>query len=550
MILRSPLRRAAAVLAGAVLTLTGVMAPAAPAGAAGPVAPPTSTGAIGVRGDARCDGTLGKWVITWTITNGYETDALIDNLETAPGRVPLLSNGVIVKPGKAVFTQSLSGTFESVSISFTATGAGFTDDDNAAKVTFPRPCRVGDGDCAPAAEARFTHQLTVLRGRALAQVALAAGVLLCADEEVTLVSYLPRAGQAAELYDHQTLTIGNQQREIGLFVGVPECQTQVALFFGASADITTGGPEYGDRLLGSDAGPGARSAGPRAIYEGETPGCGEPAVPPVVTVENDCDAVTVTVAAEGTPVTAEVAYGTEKQTLTVAAGTSATATFEPGTATSVRVSYLDSELAPATVALAATSCGSPGGGGSDGDGDGGGGAAGGDERRSAGDRRGPGRHRGRRGPAAGRRRDPVPGGAAPPHPVHRLTGRTGPRRPACAARPGPIERTCRPARAAQTRLRGPVRSHELGESPVRVGGNGWTATTAPTGIGPYTCGKSVPSGCGGSPSSQTFVSRQPGLVDLQHHQVGPAAGAHVADTCTWSRGEQWMKPCVASESAV
>jgi len=276
---RSPLRRSAAVLAGAILT--GVTAVAAPAGAAEPVTPPTSTGAI--------------------------------------------------------------------------------------------------GDCAQAAEARFTHQLTVLRGRALAEVALAAGVLLCAEEQVTLVAYRPRVGQAAELYDHQTLTIGNNQRQIGLLVSVPECQTQVALFFGASADITAGGPEYGDRLLGSDAGPGARSAGPRAIYEGETPGCGEPEEPPVVTVENDCDAVTVTVAAGGTPVTAEVVYGTERQTLTVAAGTSATAPFEPGTATSVQVSYLDSELPPATVALAQTSCESPGGGGSDGDGSTGGGAAGGDD---------------------------------------------------------------------------------------------------------------------------------------------------------------------------
>jgi hypothetical protein len=369
--LKSPLRRAAAVLAAAVLT--GIAA--APAAAAEPVTPPTSTGGIGVHGDARCDGTVGKWIITWTLTNDYDSTAVVDDLTVSPGRVPGLSTGLVLQPGRTTFTQSLSGSFEAVSVSFTAAGDGFTDDHNTAKLTFPRPCRIGDGACAQPAEARFSHQLTVLRGRALAEVALAAGLLPCAEEQVTLVSYRPKVGAAAETYDHQTLTIGTKQRTVGLLVSVPDCQTQVALFFGTSADITAGGPDYGDRLLGSDTGRGARSAGPRAIYEGETPGCGQPSEPPTVTVENDCQAVAVTVAAEGTPVTAEVTYGTAKQTLTVAAGTSATATFPPGTATSATVSYLDSDLPPNTVALAQTSCGTPGGGGSTGGGSTGGGAA-------------------------------------------------------------------------------------------------------------------------------------------------------------------------------
>lgn len=85
--------------------------------------------------------------------------------------------------------------------------------------------------------------------------------------------------------------------------------------------------------------------------------------PPTVNVGADCDTVTVTVAnpAGSTPVTANVAYGQQRASLTVPAGAKKSTTFDAGTAGFATVTFAGLDMAPLrAVVEAAGRCGGGG----------------------------------------------------------------------------------------------------------------------------------------------------------------------------------------------
>jgi LPXTG-motif cell wall-anchored protein len=82
---------------------------------------------------------------------------------------------------------------------------------------------------------------------------------------------------------------------------------------------------------------------------------------PAATAANDCKTVTVTVTnpEHNIEVKAEVTYGTEKKSVTVAAGTSADVSFTAGTATSATVAFPDlGDVQPLNVAVVSGECAS------------------------------------------------------------------------------------------------------------------------------------------------------------------------------------------------
>lgn len=451
--LNSPLRRAASVLAGALIGLTGVAVVAAPA----------SAHATEVSGKAVCDTATGTQLVTWTLTNDYDADATVSELKTAPNAVEGLETGLVIPKaeghgygrnnGELVVTQKVPGDATEATVSFKSLWAvdGYIDDVNQAAVSLEGPCKADETPCVTAGQATFHHTFGVTEGGSTATVSLDDGIKLCAGEPVTLVSYFapkPQFSVPQYAFDNDTDTITNEHRSVTLSVDVPDCNTQVDLFFGGEDDIiqeiTKDGPRYGDKKLGG-GGLGGRSKGPQGWYNGGKNGCQTPAVEPLsqcdgavslnlsnngqiskyavdftvkagefsktvtvaagkgetvdvpagsgtitvsadgmkdvvydwatpadcelpsVIVENDCDAVAITVEnPKGvTPATAKITYGGRTETVTVAAGKSEKVSFETGDATFATIEFPGLDVEPIKATLGEVDCeaGGSGGGG-------------------------------------------------------------------------------------------------------------------------------------------------------------------------------------------
>ena len=113
--LNSPLRRAATVLAGALIGLGGAAVVTAPA----------SAHASNVSGTAVCDTATGTRIVTWTLTNDYPTDATVADLRTTPTEVEKAAEGNLVIPhsqgrsnGELTLTQKVTGDAKEAAISF------------------------------------------------------------------------------------------------------------------------------------------------------------------------------------------------------------------------------------------------------------------------------------------------------------------------------------------------------------------------------------------------------------------------------------------------
>jgi hypothetical protein len=324
--LNSPLRRAATVLAGSLLALTGVAFVAAPA----------SAHDSKVRGSAVCDTATGTRVVTWTLTNDFPADATVSKLKSTPTGLEKTTDGDPVIPkaeddhdGVLVLTQKVPGDATEATISFTSLWSvdGYTDGDNSARVGFSEPCAPVE-TCVDLAAAKFHHTFAVTEEGSTAKVTLDDGIKLCKEEPVTLVSYFapkPQFSFPQYKFDSATGTISNEKRSVDLTVDVPKCNTQVDLFFGGEKDIiseiTEKGDRYGDKKLGSQNGLGARSKGPQGWFNGGSKTCQTPKVAAL----SQCDGtVAVNLSNDGLtdkyPIEFTVKAGEFSKTVTVTKG--------------------------------------------------------------------------------------------------------------------------------------------------------------------------------------------------------------------------------------
>ncbi|MFI7600805.1 cell wall anchor protein [Actinoplanes sp. NPDC049681] len=338
--LNSPLRRAATVLAGALIGLGGAAVVTAPA----------SAHASSVDGKAICDTATGTRIVTWTLTNDYPADATVADLKTSPTEVEKPAEGNFVIPkseygrnGELTLTQKVTGDDTEATISFKSIWSvdGYVDQDNTARVDLSEPCAPAETPCVEAGDAAFHHTFGVTGNGATATVTLNDNIKLCEGEPVTLVSYFapkPQFSVPQYEFDHDTDTITNEQRSVTLEVRVPDCNTQVDLFFGGEDDIiseiTEGGPRYGDKKLGSHSGLGGRSEGPQGWFNGGEKGCQTPAVKPL----SQCDGtVALNLSNNGEisryAVDFTVKAGDFTKTVTVAAGKGETVTIPAGAGT-------------------------------------------------------------------------------------------------------------------------------------------------------------------------------------------------------------------------
>ncbi|OJF13718.1 hypothetical protein [Couchioplanes caeruleus] len=336
----SPLRRAATVLAGALIGFGGAAVVTAPA----------SAHASTVSGKAVCDTATGTRIVTWTLTNDYPTDATVADLTTTPTAVEKAAAGNLVIPksahgrdGELTLTQQVTGDAREATISFTSiwSADGYVDEHNSARVDLSEPCAPVETPCVEAGKATFHHTFGVNGKSSTATVSLDEGVKLCEGEPVTLVSYFtPRPQFSVPQYefDRDTGTITNEQRSVTLEVSVPDCNTQVDLFFGSDKDIiseiTENGPRYGDKKLGSKSGLGARSKGPHGWYNGGQQGCQTPAVEPL----SQCDGtIALNLSNNGEisryAVDFTVTAGDFRKTVTIDAGKGETVTVPAGAGT-------------------------------------------------------------------------------------------------------------------------------------------------------------------------------------------------------------------------
>ncbi|MEV4709955.1 cell wall anchor protein [Micromonospora sp. NPDC049374] len=306
------LRRPLAVLAAALIGLTGAAAVATPASAHH-----TTISAI-----VACDQLSGERVITWTVVNSEKRKtATITGVKANPETdVLLLSDGtthlkdaVIQKGGSVEAVQRVPG--DTTSATLTVDAAWFMKGDPWKKKA-PRSSDsktidlTADGACTPApkcvdaSEAKYSHTFDGPKGTAT--VKLEGDLPLCGDEKqyFTLVSYFaPRPQFATPQYvygEPDSDFLGAGQNEIELNVGVPDCHTQVDLIWGGVDEVidplVEDGPRYGSKKLGEKAAPGNRSSGPQGWYNGGSKNCTTPAS----TFSSACDgSVTVSLSNDG-----------------------------------------------------------------------------------------------------------------------------------------------------------------------------------------------------------------------------------------------------------
>jgi LPXTG-motif cell wall-anchored protein len=336
--LNSPLKRAATVLAGTLLGLTGLTVAASPA----------SAHDTEVRGVAACDTATGTRSVTWTLTNDYDSAATVHELTTTPDPVAGLQNGSVIpraengRNGESVFTQTITKSDAgkaTVSFKSTWSADGYTDEHNSGEVNFTEPCAPVETPCVKSDQAKFTHKFAVKEDGSTATVTLNDGIKLCDDEPVTLVSYFapkPQFSVPQYVFDSDTGTITNENRSVDLTVDVPKCNTQVDLFFGGESDILpeiTENPatRYGDKKLGSKNGKGSRSEGPQGWFNGGSKTCQTPAVEPL----SQCDGtVNINLSNDGLtdkyPIDFTVKAGEFSKTVTVTKGKGETVTVPAG----------------------------------------------------------------------------------------------------------------------------------------------------------------------------------------------------------------------------
>ncbi len=302
------LRRPLAVLAAALIGMTGAAAMATPASAHH-----TTITAI-----ADCDQLSGERVITWKVVNSERTkDATVTKVTAEPrpsvtvdvpaprARRPaqLRHRPRLLRRGRPARTGRHRPRHAHVE-------PGLADEQ--------RPCETNEGTiqldrdapCAPApkcidaSQAKYSHTFDGANGKAT--VKLEGDLPLCGEEKqyFTLVSYFaPRPQFATPQYvygEPDSNYLGGTQTEIELNVGVPECHTQVDLIWGGVDEIidplVEGGPLYGNKKLGEKGAPGNRSSGPPGWYNGGDKNCTTPAS----TFASSCDGtVTVSLSNDG-----------------------------------------------------------------------------------------------------------------------------------------------------------------------------------------------------------------------------------------------------------
>ncbi|MFI7547360.1 cell wall anchor protein [Actinoplanes sp. NPDC049599] len=341
--LNSPSRRAAIVLAGALLGLTGLTVAASPASAHDTT----------ISGEAGCDTATGTRYVNWTVTNDWPADATVYELTTTPNAVADLQNGSVIPKsegngrdkvnGKRTFKQEITtaGATEA-KVEFKSTWPednNFTDENNSATVKFTGPCAPVETPCVKPGDAKFTHTFAVKEDGSTATVTLNEGIKLCEGEPVTLVSYFapkPQFSVPQYKFDWDTGTITNENRSVDLAVDVPKCNTQVDLFFGSDKQIfdeitEDASTRYGDAKLGSKNGSGSRSKGPQGWYNGGSKTCQTPAVEPL----SQCDGtVNINLSNDGLtdkyPIDFTVKAGEFSKTVTVTKGKGETVTVPAG----------------------------------------------------------------------------------------------------------------------------------------------------------------------------------------------------------------------------
>ena len=357
--LKSPLRRAVAVTAGAVMGLAGVIAVAAPASAHHPE----------ITGSYQCVTGADEKLITWVVTHSEgDKDATIRGVLASPntpvqtgkgevlraldGEDKVLEGGiqpVLTAKGTEGDTitvlQKVPGTTTGqaklrVSTKWTKDGETRWEDvrDSAPVDLGSGSCQQAPPPCVSADDAEYQHTFDGPKGTATVQ--LKGDKPLCADvkQPFTLVSYFaprPEFDVPQYAYNWDTDTITAQQTKIELNVKVPDCNTQVDLIWGGEdeviKDLVKDGPRYGDKKLGSGGAPGNRSEGPKGWFNGGSKSCQQPAVQFV----SQCDGtVVVNLSNDGDiskyPVEFTIAYGGKTEKVSVKPGKGESVTVPAG----------------------------------------------------------------------------------------------------------------------------------------------------------------------------------------------------------------------------
>ena len=139
----------------------------------------------------------------------------------------------------------------------------------------------------------FTHTFKIEGGFAIATVTPNRD--LAKAQEVTLVSYFapkPNFAVPQYVFQSQTGTLTDKDGVVELKVEVPDCNTQVDLFFGGQKDVLDpldGNKRYGDKKLGEKGYPGNQSSGPAGWFNGGNKACVQPAVQPVAQCDGAVD---------------------------------------------------------------------------------------------------------------------------------------------------------------------------------------------------------------------------------------------------------------------
>ena len=224
-------------------------------------------------------------------------------------RKPLLYRAAAVVAGALLALTGASTAFAGGNGGNHGNGGGYNQGGSNTGGSNTEKCTTGDFDQVP--------QFTFDNGTATANFSLSEGAK-CAPTDVTLVSYLaprPQFDVPQFLFAHHTVTVSPDQRSASLTVDVPDCNTQVDLFVGGEQDIieklVEGGKRYGDTKL--------------QYWNGGASNCVQPAVQYVSNCDGSIDlSLSNNGKLSGYPVTFEISYGGQKQSVTVANGQATT----------------------------------------------------------------------------------------------------------------------------------------------------------------------------------------------------------------------------------
>ncbi|MDG4792573.1 cell wall anchor protein [Micromonospora sp. WMMD1082] len=300
------LRRPLAVLAAALIGMTGAAA----------VATPAAAHHTTITATAICDQLSGERVITWKVVNSERDKAATIKKVTAAPSTPVqvivpgadavdLQGVAITRGGFVEAVQRVPGDTSVATLTVEARWDNKREQTNSGTIKLDRdaPCAPAP-KCIDASQAKYSHTFDGPNGKAT--VKLAGDLPLCGEEKqfFTLVSYFaPRPQFATPQYVYgapDSNFLGGTQTEIELNVGVPDCHTQVDLIWGGVDEVidplVEDGPRYGAKKLGDKGAPGNRSSGPPGWYNGGSKNCTTPAS----TFASACDGtVTVSLSNDG-----------------------------------------------------------------------------------------------------------------------------------------------------------------------------------------------------------------------------------------------------------